>query len=306
MKTPIYYYIFFTLISLQSLPAQTFEVDGINYNVLNATQVEATSKSGCYTGDITIPATVDYASTTYNVTAIGYEAFRTCLNVTGISLPNSITEIKDYAFRDCRNITTITLPDSVTNIGEGAFLYCTELVSVNIPNAVTTIKMHTFSQCGELTSITIPELVTSIGTYAFSSCFKLTAVNVNINTPINIASQVFFNLDISQMVLNVPPGSETAYASASVWQGFGAINGTLSVNVVEQNKALRLYPNPVKDRMRISGLKQPETYAIYNVIGKHVAGGSVQNENPIHMSTLTNGLYFLKLKNGNTLKFIKE
>lgn len=113
---------FFLILSFGKLTAQTFEINGINYNVIGSSEVEVTSKTGCYSGDVVIPETVENSGTTYNVITVGYEAFRDCLNVTSISLANSITTIEDYAFRNCRGITSITLPDSVTIIGEGAFL----------------------------------------------------------------------------------------------------------------------------------------------------------------------------------------
>ena len=306
MKIKIYSILCIALLSVCNISAQTFEVDGINYNVTGANEVEVTSKSGCYSGDVVIPETVDDSGTTYNVTAIGFEAFRTCLDVTSINLPNSITEIKDFAFGDCRNITTMTLPESVTLIGEGAFLYCTILESINIPNQVTTINMHVFSQCSKLTSITIPELVTSIGTYAFSNCTSLTTVSVNLDTPINIASQVFYNLDLSQMVLNVPTGSESAYNSASVWQDFGSINGTLGSKTYESPLKLAVYPNPTSNNISISGIKQPIDYIIYNVVGEYVLKGVVSKNDTIKIENLTNGLYFLKLENGTSMKFLKK
>ncbi|MFD1613910.1 leucine-rich repeat domain-containing protein [Gelatiniphilus marinus] len=306
MKTQIHLYIFIALISLGELTAQSFEVDGINYNILNSTDVEVTSKTQKYTGNIIIPATVNYANTTYHVTAIGYEAFRGCLSVTSISLPNSIITIEDYAFRDCRGITSMILPDSVTSIGEGAFLYCTKLVSVNIPDKITTISMSTFAYCQDLTSITIPESVQSIGTYAFSSCDSLATVNINVVSPINITIHRFWNLDLSLITLNVPVGSESAYSASAVWQDFGSINGTLNLNAITLNNSFGVYPNPAKSNIFIPGLKQPESYVVYNALGKQVAKGSINNENSIEINKLARGLYFLKLANGYTVKFIKE
>jgi hypothetical protein len=304
MRTHIHIYIFFLILSLGELTAQTFEVDGINYNVLNATDVEVISKTGCYDGNVVIPSTVNYMLDTYNVTIIGYEAFKNC-DITNITLPNSITKIDDYAFRDCRDITAINLPDSVTSIGFGAFLYCTLMESVNIPDGITKIDRFTFGSCNALTSISIPESVTSIGTYAFTNCSNLTTVNTNVESPIDISEHMFWNLDLSLIALNVPAGSENAYSAASVWQDFGTINGTLSVNKVEQYN-LKIYPNPSTDYISISGLKQTENYKIYNLLGQKMAEGKLSIKKPIDIRNFNNGLYFIHFENRTALKLIKK
>ena len=304
MRSQIHIYIFLLILSLGDLTAQTFEVDGVNYNVLNATDVEVISKTGCYDGNVVIPSTVNCMLDTYNVTVIGYEAFKNC-DITNITLPNSITKIEDYAFRDCRDITAITVPDSVTSIGFGAFLYCTVMESVNIPDGITTIERFTFGSCNALASISIPASVTSIGTYAFTNCFSLANVYTYIVSPIDISEHMFWNLDLSLIALNVPAGSENAYLAASVWQDFGTINGTLSLNKVEQYN-LKIYPNPSTDYISILGLKQAENYKIYNLFGRKITEGKLVVNQPIDIRNFENGLYLIHFENGIALKIIKK
>lgn len=305
MKLKIQLYILLALVTLGELTAQSFEVDGISYNILNTTDVEVTSKTNCYDGNIIIPSTVDYMSNTYNVTAIGYEAFNNC-DITEITLPNSLTKIEDYAFRDCRDMKAINIPDSVTSIGFGAFLYCTIMESVNIPEGITTIDRFTFGYCIALKSISIPESVTSIGTYAFSNCSGLITVNSYVVSPINISEHMFWNLDLSGIVLNVPAASVTAYSNSSVWQDFVVINGTLNIDSLEKKLDIKLFPNPVTNNISISGLKTAENYKIYDVLGKQVSSGVVSNNTPIHIENYVSGLYFLKIENSNAIKFIKK
>lgn len=80
---------------------------------------------------------------------------------------------------------------------------------------------------------------------------------------------------------------------------------TLNSNKVVLNE-LRLYPNPSKNTITISGVKQPEDYSVYNVMGKHIAKGKISNNNQIAIEKFSDGLYFLKLENGHTIKFIKN
>ena len=105
-------------------------------------------------------------------------AFSWCYSLTGINIPDSVTEIGKCAFLNCIRLTSINIPDSVTEIGEYAFSGCDSLTSINIPDSVTEIGKSAFSECGSLTSINIPDSVTKIGEWAFSGCKSLTSINI--------------------------------------------------------------------------------------------------------------------------------
>ena len=68
----------------------------------------------------------------------------------------------------------------------------------------------------------------------------------------------------------------------------------------------KLYPNPATTFIKISNLTSVENYSIYNQLGAKVSNGVTSNNDTINVQNLTNGLYFLKFENGNTLRFIKE
>ncbi|RXP52251.1 T9SS C-terminal target domain-containing protein [Lutibacter sp. HS1-25] len=85
------------------------------------------------------------------------------------------------------------------------------------------------------------------------------------------------------------------------------INSTLGItNNIETNTQLNLYPNPSSEYVNISGLKKNENYTIWNTIGTEVKNGNISNQEKITIQNLTNGVYFLKFENGNSLKFIKK
>ena len=158
-----------------SRAAHDFEVDGIYYDITDATNntVAVTYKgswfddySDEYTGSVTIPQSVIYNGATYSVTSIGNYAFHGCTGLTSIEIPNSVTSIEVYAFRGCTGLTSITIPNSVTSIKNYAFYECSSLTSITIPNSVTSIEVYAFRGCTWLTSITI----TSIGNLALSGC----------------------------------------------------------------------------------------------------------------------------------------
>ena len=144
-----------------------------------------------YTGSaniVIIPSEIDGEP----VTSIGEKAFRDCISLTSITIPNSVTSIKNGAFSSCSSLTSVTILDSVTSIEGWAFYNCSSLTSVEIPNSVTTIGESAFCSCSSLTSITIPDSVTSIGQGAFSWCSSLTSVTI-LNSPISIGDYAFCN-----------------------------------------------------------------------------------------------------------------
>ena len=65
------------------------------------------------------------------LTSIGNSAFRTCLYLGAITIPNTVKSIGAYAFDGCRSLTSITIPSGVATIGAYAFSQCRGLKEVH-------------------------------------------------------------------------------------------------------------------------------------------------------------------------------
>ena len=52
--------------------------------------------------------------------AIGHYAFKKCINLTSIEIPESVTVIGDFAFKGCKKLPFLDIPQSVRRIGRGA------------------------------------------------------------------------------------------------------------------------------------------------------------------------------------------
>ena len=123
-----------------SSSAYDVEVDGIYYKLITKIKVaEVTKGDKEYSGDITIPSSINVNEVEYSVTSIGESAFNSCRGLTSVTIPNSVTSIGDGAFSGCSGLTSVTIPNSVTSIGGSAFGGCSGLTSITIPNSVTSI-----------------------------------------------------------------------------------------------------------------------------------------------------------------------
>jgi hypothetical protein len=70
---------------------------------------------------------------------------------------------------------------------------------------------------------------------------------------------------------------------------------------------IKVYPNPVKDKLFIQGLLKPTKISVYNLLGKLVLSKITLNE--INVNNLQRGIYIIKIKEEQReviRKFIKN
>ena len=135
-----------------------------------------------YIGNHLIEAKWNIASGSYQIKkgtkAIADDAFRSCENLTGITIPSGVTSIGDSAFEDCTSLKSVAIPSSVKSVGECAFEHCSSLTGITIGNGVTSIGSWAFYGCPSVTSVTIPSSVTEIGYKAFGYSLNYDTWNI--------------------------------------------------------------------------------------------------------------------------------
>lgn len=178
-----------------------FEVGSLTYKVLSADTVQVgdgdTAMTGL-SGSVTIPSSVKYGGTTYNVTAIGDRAFLRCSDITSLEIPDTVTTIGELALADI-GVSTITIPDSVETLGDNV-LSGASMTSVTLSSKLTTIPDKAFNSCPNLREITIPDSVTKIETYAFNSCSSLTTITIPKNVEY-IGKQAFWGSALTEVTI---------------------------------------------------------------------------------------------------------
>lgn len=168
----------------------SFVFDGTGYEISGYSGVKA---------DVVIPESVIGDMGERSVTGIGNEAFDSRIDITSVTLPNSVKVIGANAFNACVNLNSVNLPeglkviesgafksclvqnivipDSVTEIKEDAFRGCVSLEELVIGNGLTEIKASTFEGCSSLKKVTIGNAVQNIRENSFAGCTLLSAIH---------------------------------------------------------------------------------------------------------------------------------
>ena len=102
--------------------AQTVTVDNIEYYCYYYDGTAKLMNGKSATGDVVIPAEVEYNGRKYRVTTIYYPAFWNNTAITSVKIPTSVNRIDSNAFGSCTNLTSITSDaDMFEEIGSNSF-----------------------------------------------------------------------------------------------------------------------------------------------------------------------------------------
>ena len=204
--------ILLTLLPLLASAYDPVEINGIYYNLFSKGNVaEVAANPNEYSGDVVIPKKVKYEGVSYTVRSIGEKAFKSCYNLTSVTIPEGVTSICEEAFAYCKCLTSVTIPEGVTYIEDYAFRKCVELTSVTIPNSVNKLGMFVFSYCEKLKSVTIPEGVKTIDVGAFEYCYSLSSLILP-STLTDIHVSAFDGASLTSVT--IPPNVNTIYSRA--------------------------------------------------------------------------------------------
>ena len=183
--------------------AQSFLSGGIRYEVTGDNTVKVVTFNGGtningnaanYTGAISIPAKVtSEENVTYNVTEIGYQAFRAA-QITAITIPASVTYVNDYAFYDCNNLSKVTISDGTdpitfNNYSNRTFSHGSYTVYMgrNVER-----EYYNYSPFPNITALTIGPKVSDVGECMFKGCAQLTTVSGAANV-VTMGNEVYRN-----------------------------------------------------------------------------------------------------------------
>ncbi len=172
----------------------------VNNPALCVTNGMLFSKDG--TELICCPGGLSIADIPDRVVRIRRNAFRECMKLTSLVIPEGVTDIGYMAICFCDNLAYVSLPNSLQNIPElifngggslstltkvempghftSAVLFgvrgAASITNVTIKTGATAIVDRGFENSSALVSVTIPMGVTNIGDYAFHNCSSLSSI----------------------------------------------------------------------------------------------------------------------------------
>lgn len=100
------------------------------------------------------------------ITSIKSSTFSDCINLTAITIPESLQAIPFDAFRRS-GIQSISLPSNIIYLGDDAFAECKDLTSITLNNSIEYIDNFAFGKCVGLSSIQLPNSLKYIDADAF-------------------------------------------------------------------------------------------------------------------------------------------
>ena len=184
-----------------------FTTDDFNWSL----QEDGTACIVNYNGKeekLSIPESLDG----HSVTSIGRAAFCYNMNLTSVTIPDTVVSIEENAFYGCLNLVSVLIPDSVRIMDANPFGGCSRIKNIQvssehpwleqingilfskedhrlvcypcgleskeyiIPEGTQAIGDYAFCGCKTIVSVTIPDSVVGIGDYAFLWCDGLTKV----------------------------------------------------------------------------------------------------------------------------------
>lgn len=228
--------------------AETFTVDGLNYEIISETAVKVVEMQigeGNYPNliDCVIPESVTYNEKTYSVTTISYKAFNHVKGLKTVTIPASVTTIEnqgDYmpwnAFYNSVNIESFTVNESneyyrsvdgvlFTKDVKTLIAYPSKKTATKytIPKGVTTIGTYAFNGCS-FSEVVLPATLTTLGYLAFYKCQNIIAVVCYaVKPPVEPVTEIWAFEHTAQETLYVPAESVKTYKEDGLWKAFKVI-----------------------------------------------------------------------------------
>ena len=170
--------------------------------------VVAPNNGGKYSGEISIPSTINFDGTV-RVTAIGARAFYGCVLLTKVTMTSQITSIGENAFNGCTALEEVSGYTNVTTIGQYAFSGCSKLTEFHIYSALTTVGKSAFYNCTGLQAV----YAHNLDTYGSINFTNDNDGTVNQSNPLYYAKR-FYQYDYSRRMWLPTMNLRASYAGS--------------------------------------------------------------------------------------------
>jgi hypothetical protein len=130
----------------------------------------------------------------------------------------------------------------------------------------------------------LPASLVKPGILANNLCYEVTAIAPFVNgTLVSLDPVTTTMVCRTFTVNNIPPG--------------------VGIANMDNLKEATIFPNPVRDQLKIENLNEATDICLYNITGQLIQRiPSVMGNAAMDVSSLSNGLYILKMQNGNNIR----
>jgi len=202
-------------------------------------------------------------------------------------------------FTATTNYNELAAGSTHTIITKNAIGCVSPLTSVTLNNQPTTSNVNIFCD--------IPQFPNSVA-FDWNPIQGFT----NYNYTYSIDNQPLVNGTTMMSNFQVPgvlPGQSVTfslYINEGICSGVFPVTCTTLANSNFENGTIAYFPNPVNDILNITNLKTTATIEIINAIGQQIYSKRITTKDTqIEMSTLTNGIYFVKVTSENQIQTFK-
>ena len=224
---------------------------------------------------------------------------------------------------DLSNAITIDASFKVYNCGSfGATADMDPLASTYtlISAGSTDAFIHKMTQCLAPANPTNTTLITNLNICSGNTAALSVSSTSTVNWYASSNSTISIGTGTNYITPLLSAGTYSYYAEASTCTTSATRTEiTVTVNICTgisntnfENKTIKVYPNPTKSVLTfdLESLKEPFSVEVINAQGERTPIGEINNlQNSINIQTLANGIYFLRVKQGNNyqqIKFIKQ
>ena len=165
---------------------------------------------------------------------------------------------KEVAYVNDMELTDLTISDSITSIPEYTFRGCTSLRRLTIPESCKTVPQYAFEKCNNLQELTLPSTCIACYDYSFYGCSSLKKINCQAETPPAVYANTFSSSIYTRATLKVPEPYVDKYKAANIWKDFKTIRyiGYVEVESITFDKAT--YELEEGDTMKLAVTVSPE------------------------------------------------
>ncbi len=244
------------------------------------------------------------------IESIGNYAFSNCIELSSVTVTDSLEKIGDNAFEYCSALGAITLPavkevgeavfaksgltevvfgDEATSIGECAFYGLTKLQKVTLGKKIELIGEFAFAESGALEEVVLGG-VKEISAYAFLNCAKLNVIDFS--DVEEIGEYAFANCNALDEV-TLTSAKVIGTGAFMTDNGKGGVN-SLTLPVAEEIGAMAFYGTSVASVRIPATLK----YMEYGVFAYTASLTTIEVDGANEIFFINDGVLYERLANG--------